>query len=103
MMLDIFTKNLPLQTLEKHGKEFYGDDEYYYERYKENASASKDTAAAAMILATTQLRPMHTTKKFSERSLMLLNTCVHVSHEAGRMRACELRGLLLGTYNWEGR
>ena len=30
-----FTKNLPLQLMERHGKEFYGKDKYHFKRYKE--------------------------------------------------------------------
>ena len=47
-MSDIFTENLPLQTLEKHGKEFYGDDECHYKRYKENAGTTKELTSAAI-------------------------------------------------------
>ena len=35
MTSDIFTKNLPLKLLEKHGSKFYGEDGYHFKRYKE--------------------------------------------------------------------
>ena len=46
MTSDIFTKNLSLQTMEKHGKKFYGKDEYHCDRYKESTEAKESAAAA---------------------------------------------------------
>ena len=93
MTSDIFTKNLPLQVMERHGKEFYGEDEYHHERYTENKDSNNNKARAkeaAKIVIKIGKEAFKAYTQYKEIFATLIDSSQpQRAPKKGRMLACE--------------